>query len=86
MKLRSVSSILRSKVTSEVIWRSHWPLRPQKLHLEAIHMHMDVKVIQVADFKFEGRFVLIGCLEANLVSEAIKTAVGKKTHIDIKKL
>ena len=45
-------SILRSDVTSEVIWRPSWPQRPPKWLLEG-NMHIDTKVIEVADFKYE---------------------------------
>ena len=34
-------------------------------------MHMDIRVIKVADFKSEVKFDLIGCLEDAIASEAI---------------
>ena len=32
-------------------------------------MHMDTRVVEVTDFKFEVRFDLRGCLEASIASE-----------------
>ena len=49
-ELRSLSSILRSALTSEVIWRSPWPQRPPKWLLEC-NMGMDTRVIKVTDVK-----------------------------------
>ena len=34
------------------------------------NMHMDTRIIKVADFKSEVKFDLRGCLEAAVVSEA----------------
>ena len=36
------------------------------------YMHMDVKIIEVTYFKSEVRFDLLGCLEAVVVSKAVK--------------
>ena len=46
------------------------------------NMHMDTRVIKVADFKSEVQFDLRGRLEAAVASEATKMAVIGNRHMD----
>ena len=48
------------------------------------NMHMDIRVMRVADIKSEVRFVLRGCLEATMVSEAIEIAEGGNINMNIR--
>ena len=45
------------------------------------NMHMDTRVIKVADFKSEVKFDLLGCLEAAVTSEATLMAVIDNMHM-----
>ena len=64
----SLISNLRSDLTSEAVWRPQWPRRYKNWDLKS-NMHMDMKVIEVTDFKSEVRFDLRGSLEAAMASE-----------------
>ena len=46
------------------------------------NMHMDTRVIKVADFKPEIKFDFRGCLEAAVVSEATWMSVIGNMHMD----
>ena len=64
----SVISNLKSDLTSEAVWRPQWPRRYKNWDQKG-DMHMDIRVIEVTDFKTEVRFDLRGRLEAAIASK-----------------
>ena len=40
-------------MTSEVVWRQPWPGGPMASEVAGGKMHMDTRVIKVADLKYE---------------------------------
>ena len=68
-------------MASEVIWR---PPQPQSPPIRS-NMHMDTRVNEFADFKYDVKFDLWGywgCLEAAMASEAGQKAVRGNMHIN----
>ena len=45
-------------------------------------IHLDTKVVEVAEFNFDVRCDLRGCMEAAIASEAINMDVGGNMHMD----
>ena len=73
--LRSLSSNLRSEVTSEAMWRSLWPRRPLKRLFKLRYMQDTHEVACIKSKVKSDLHGLWGCLEAAMASEATLISV-----------